>query len=322
MDRDNRWERVKLGYDAVVDAIGIQQTNAHDAIANAYNSQLTDEFIPAYVLGDYKGVQKNDSIIFFNFRSDRARQFSRACLEVDFAQFKREKGFKKTHFVGFTKYDIKLDALGIHTAFAPRTLKNTLGEYLASHSRTQVRVAETEKYAHVTFFFNGGVEEPNDRESRILVPSPKVTTYDLKPEMSAEEVTQNAIMAIEQGVDVLILNYANCDMVGHTANMQASIKAVETVDTCLKKLVDFVLKVGGVCIITADHGNIEQLAYADGSPCTSHTTNDVPLILVGEQFKNAKLNSGRLADIAPTMLHILNLPIPQEMEGLNLIVDG
>ncbi|MDR1138776.1 MAG: 2,3-bisphosphoglycerate-independent phosphoglycerate mutase [Clostridiales bacterium] len=320
MDRDNRWDRVKVGYDCVVNAMGAKYDNAIQGIQQAYKDGLTDEFLPSMIVGDYKGVAKNDSMIFFNFRPDRAREISRAILDPEFKEFDKIGGHKSLYYVGFTKYDIKYDALGIHTAFAPKSLKNTLGEWLSAHSRSQVRIAETEKYAHVTFFFNGGIEEPNDAEQRILVASPKVATYDLQPEMSAREVTDKAIAVLQEGVDVMILNYANCDMVGHTANVDASIKAVETVDNLCYELVQEVLKVGGVALVTADHGNIEQLAYSDGSPCTSHTTNDVRLLLVGDKYKKTNLSMGRLADIAPTMLEILQLPKPEEMDGVSLIV--
>lgn len=319
MDRDNRWERVKVGYDCVYAGIGNKYSDVQSAINKAYAEGLTDEFMTASVIGDYKGVNNNDSVIFFNFRPDRARQISRAVLDPDFSEFDRAGGFKKLHYVGFTQYDIKLDAFGIHTAYAAKSLKNTLGEWLSSHSRSQVRIAETEKYAHVTFFFNGGVEESNDAEQRVLVASPKVATYDLQPEMSAREVTDKAKAAINDGIDVMILNYAQCDMVGHTANLQACIKAVEVTDNLCYELVQEILKAGGTVIVTADHGNIEQLTYEDGTPCTSHTTNDVHLILVGDKYKKAELNSGRLADIAPTMLDILQINKPEEMDGVSLI---
>jgi len=320
MDRDNRWERVKVGYDCMYAGVGEKFDNVLQCVQNSYDNNLTDEFLPAMVVSGYNGVSKNDSVIFFNFRPDRAREISRAVLDPDFDQFKREGGFKPVYYVGFTQYDIKLDTFGIHTAYAAKSLKNTLGEWLSAHSRTQVRIAETEKYAHVTFFFNGGVEEPNDAEQRILVASPKVATYDLQPEMSAREVTDKAISSLKDGIDVMILNYANCDMVGHTANLEACCKAVETVDNLCFELVQEIIKVGGTAIVTADHGNIEQLAYEDGSPCTSHTTNDVDLLIVGDNFKNKQLKlGGRLADIAPTMLEILQLPKPDEMEGVSLI---
>lgn len=320
MDRDNRWERVKVGYDAMFDGIGPRFSSVYDAVTTSYAEDISsDEFIKGCVFGDYTGVKKDDSIIFFNFRSDRAREISRVALDKDFVEFKREKPFRPVYYVGFTRYDTKLEELGIHTAFPPRKLVNTLGEYLAKNGLKQARVAETEKYAHVTFFFNGGVEEANENESRILVPSPKVATYDLQPEMSALEVTQKAKQSIDDGIDVMILNYANCDMVGHTAVEDAAIKAVEVVDKCVFELTNHILKAGGTVLITADHGNIEQLTYEDGSPCTSHTTNVVPLLVVGDKYKGAKLTEGKLCDIAPTMLDILGLQKPKEMTGNSLI---
>lgn len=317
MDRDNRWERVKKGYDGVFAGVGKHFPCALCGIKASYESKVYDEFIEPIVVGDYKGVNENDSVIFFNFRSDRAREISRAAIYEDFDCFVREGGYKKVFYVGMTQYDATFT--GIHTAFKPRELKNTLGEYLAKKGYTQARVAETEKYAHVTFFFNGGVEKPNENEQRVLVASPKVATYDLQPEMSAYEVTEKALEVVGN-VDVLILNFANCDMVGHTGVFEAAVKAVKTVDECLSKLVPAIHATGGTALVTADHGNAEQMCFDDGSPCTAHTTNLVPFIVAGERYKGAELEkSGALCDVAPTLLSVMGVEKPVEMEGKSLI---
>lgn len=317
MDRDNRWERVKQGYDCVFAGVGAKFETAEEGIKASYAQKVFDEFIKPVVVDGYKGVNKNDSIIFYNFRSDRAREITRAAIYEDFDLFERAGGYKPVYYVGMTQYDATFT--GIHTAFAPRALKNTLGEYLAHKGFTQARVAETEKYAHVTFFFNGGVEKPNEGEQRVLVASPKVATYDLQPEMSAPEVTEKALEVIGD-VDVLILNFANCDMVGHTGVFDAAVKAVKTVDDCLSRLVPAIQATGGTALVTADHGNAEQMTFDDGSPCTSHTTNPVPFILVGDRFKGAKLKkTGALCDVAPTLLDVMGVVKPEEMEGESLI---
>ena len=318
MDRDNRWERVKEGYDCVFAGVGKTYPCAKCGVKASYEAGVLDEFIKPIVVKGYEGVKENDSVIFYNFRSDRAREITRAVVYPDFDLFERAGGYKKTFYVCMTQYDATFE--NVHVAFGPKSIKNTLGEYLASCGKVQARVAETEKYAHVTFFFNGGVEQPNENEKRVLVASPKVATYDLKPEMSAYEVTEKAIETIDEGIDALILNYANCDMVGHTGVFDAAVKAVETVDTCLEKLVKKVLSTGGTCLITADHGNAELMVNADGSICTAHTTNIVPFFVVGEKYKNARLKeSGALCDVAPTLLSVMDLEIPQEMEGKSLI---
>ena len=318
MDRDNRWERVKEGYDCVFAGVGKTYPCAKCGVKASYEAGILDEFIKPIVVKGYEGVKENDSVIFYNFRSDRAREITRAVVYPDFNLFERAGGYKKTFYVCMTQYDATFE--NVHVAFGPKSIKNTLGEYLASCGKVQARVAETEKYAHVTFFFNGGVEQPNENEKRVLVASPKVATYDLKPEMSAYEVTEKAIETIDEGIDALILNYANCDMVGHTGVFDAAVKAVETVDTCLEKLVKKVLSTGGTCLITADHGNAELMVNADGSICTAHTTNIVPFFVVGEKYKNAQLKeSGALCDVAPTLLSVMDLEIPQEMEGKSLI---
>lgn len=317
MDRDNRWERVSRGYNAVFAAIGKHFSSAESAMSASYAAGTMDEFVEPVVIGDYKGVNAGDGIIFYNFRADRARQISRAITEPEFDCFERTGGYKKVTYVGMTQYDVTLK--NILTAFPPRHLKNTLGEYLAACGLTQARVAETEKYAHVTFFFNGGVEKPNDNETRVLVPSPKVATYDLQPEMSAYEVAEKAVEQV-QTKDVLILNFANCDMVGHTGVFNAAVKAVEAVDECLKKVVEAVLETGGTAIVTADHGNAEVMQFESGSPCTSHTTNLVPLIVAGEKYVGKTLKDGKaLCDVAPTLLDIMVLKKPDEMTGETII---
>jgi len=320
MDRDNRWERVEKGYNLVINAMGTKTNSVASSITDSYANGIKDEFVEPICHIDYEGVNNNDSIIFFNFRSDRAREITRAITVDTFDNFDRIGGKKNVTYVCMTEYDASFE--NIEIAFAPKSLDNTLGEYLAKVGKTQARVAETEKYAHVTFFFNGGVEKPNLNEDRYLIPSPKVATYDLKPEMSAYEVTEKTLEVLDKGVDCLILNFANCDMVGHTGKYDCAVKAVETVDTCLEKVVNKILELGGNAIVTADHGNAETMTFEDGSVCTSHTTNLVPLIVVGEEFKNSKLiKNGKLADIAPTLLTMMNLPIPKEMEGDIIIAE-
>ncbi|MBO7377412.1 MAG: 2,3-bisphosphoglycerate-independent phosphoglycerate mutase [Clostridia bacterium] len=325
MDRDNRWERVEKAYDMLTVGTGIHADNAAEAIEESYKKEVTDEFIlPTNVVEHGKPIgliEAGDSIVFFNFRPDRAREITRAFSESEFSGFVRKTGFLDPVYVCFTRYDASFT--NVRIAFKPQSLKNTLGEYLSEKGYTQLRIAETEKYAHVTFFFNGGVEAPNPNEQRDLIPSPKVATYDLQPEMSAPEVTDKVIEEINSDkFDVVILNFANCDMVGHTGVLQAAVDAVTTVDSCMKKVVDTALKKGGSCLITADHGNADKMIAEDGSPFTAHTTNPVPLILVSEQpeLKNVKLSSGILADIAPTLLTMMGEEIPEEMSGKCLIV--
>lgn len=322
MDRDKRWDRVKSAYEAVACGEGLKADNAIDAVTNSYAKGVTDEFVQPTVIGAYNGIKDGDGIIFFNFRPDRARELTRTLIDPDFDGFERNGGYKKTAFVSMTQYDETFTNLKV--AFKPQSLANTLGEFLASNGKTQLRIAETEKYAHVTFFFNGGVEEPNKNEDRVLIPSPKeVATYDLKPEMSAYQVADKAIECIKSDkYDVVILNFANCDMVGHTGILEATVKAVETVDNCVKKVIDAVLSTGGKALVTADHGNAEQLFdEATCEPYTAHTTNDVVCILVDESRRRANLRSdGRLADIAPTLLDLLGLTQPSEMTGKSLII--
>ena len=320
MDRDNRWERVTKAYDALVYGKGETADNAVDAIKASYANDVTDEFVvPTVILENGKPtatIGEGDSIVFYNFRPDRAREITRTLVDPDFDGFERK--YFETYFVTMTQYDAKMP--NVHVAFKPQKLVNTIGEYVSSKGLKQLRIAETEKYAHVTFFFNGGVEKVYDGEDRILVASPKVATYDMQPEMSAYEVTDKLLEALDTDkYDMVVLNFANCDMVGHTGIMEAAIKAVETVDECIGKVADKVISMGGAIFITADHGNAEQMIDpADGSVFTAHTTNVVPLIAAG--IGDVKLNEGRLADLAPTMLDVMGLDIPEEMTGKSLIV--
>lgn len=326
MDRDNRFERVEKAYAALAYGEGVFETCPEDAMQHSYDNGVTDEFVvPVVITKDGKPTAKisaNDSVIFFNFRPDRAREITRAFIFEDFNGFERRFGFFPLYYVSMTQYD-KTFGDKLHVAFKPEGLDDTLGQYLAAHGKTQLRIAETEKYAHVTFFFNGGVETPNDGEDRALIPSPKVPTYDMKPEMSAYEVADEAVKRIESGnYDVMILNFANPDMVGHTGVMEAAVKAVHAVDECAGKVVDAILKAGGRAIITADHGNCEKMLDDDGvTPFTAHTTNPVPVILVDEGNKNEKLREGgRLSDLAPTMLALMGMEKPAAMTGESLLV--
>ena len=319
MDRDKRWNRVKEAYDAMVNGVGEEATSALGAIEASYQKEVFDEFVKPTVIcnGDspVATIKDNDSVIFFNFRPDRAREITRTLVDKDFNEFETKK--MNLFFVCFTQYDETMPNVKI--AFKPEALVNTFGEYISKKGLKQLRIAETEKYAHVTFFFNGGEEKEYEGEDRILVPSPKVETYDLKPEMSALEVTDKVVEAINSGkYDSIILNYANPDMVGHTGSLEAAVKAVETIDGCVGKVVEAIEKQNGILIITADHGNAEQMIdYKTGEPQTAHTTNPVPLILVG--LEGVKLKEGKLADLAPTMLDIMGLEKPQEMTGESLI---
>ena len=324
MDRDKRWDRIQKAYEAISCGVGDKADCPICAMKNSYKNEKTDEFVvPCVIQEDGKPVatvEAGDSMIFFNFRPDRTREITRAFIDANFSDFERLGGYKPVTFVGMTRYDDTFT--NIETAFKPVTLTNTMGEYLAANGKTQLRIAETEKYAHVTFFFNGGVEAPNPGEDRELIPSPKVTTYDLKPEMSAYEVTDKAVELIGSGkYDVMILNFANCDMVGHTGVLEAAEKAVKTVDACVDRVVKAVLATGGQVLITADHGNADMMIDpTTGEPFTAHTTNKVPFILVDPSRKDAKLREGgRLADLAPTMLELIGLPKPAEMTGESLI---
>ena len=320
MDRDKRWQRIQKAYDAMVKGEGVKATSAVMAIESSYQKEVFDEFVePTVICNSDKPIAKiedNDSIIFFNFRPDRAREITRTLVDKNFNEFETVK-LKNLYFVCFTQYDETMP--NVKVAFKPTELKNTFGEYISNCGLTQLRIAETEKYAHVTFFFNGGNEKQYEGEDRILVPSPKVETYDLKPEMSAYEVTENVLEAIKsQKYNSIILNYANPDMVGHTGNLEAAVKAIETIDECVGKVVEAIKNVDGVLLITADHGNAEQMIdYKTGEPHTAHTTNPVPLILIG--IENVKLKEGKLADLAPTMLDIMGLKKPEEMTGESLL---
>ena len=317
MDRDNRWERVSQAYNAMVCGQGGFNSDPVKVMENSYAEGVTDEFVKPTVCTAGAEISANDSVIFFNFRPDRAREITRTLVDESFSGFDRPKGFFPLYYVCMTQYDATMP--NVHIAFHPQSLHNTFGAYISEKGLTQLRIAETEKYAHVTFFFNGGVEAPYPGEDRALIPSPKVATYDLKPEMSAYEVTDEALARLDSGkYDVMILNYANCDMVGHTGVFDAAVKAVEAVDTCVGKLVDKILSMGGKALITADHGNADQMYEADGSPFTAHTTNPVPFVAVGVEGKLR--DGGRLADIAPTMLQLLGLPQPEEMDGQSLLV--
>lgn len=317
MDRDNRWERVVKAYDAIVNGEGEHCASAVTAMENSYQNKVTDEFVLPTVCAEGGKVQSGDSMIFFNFRPDRAREITRTFVDDGFDGFERKGGRPETLYICMTQYDVTMP--NVEVAFKPQSLNNTLGEYLSENGKTQLRIAETEKYAHVTFFFNGGVEATFPGEERALINSPKVATYDLQPEMSANEVCDEVVKRIESDqYDVIILNYANCDMVGHTGIFDAAKAAVEAVDVCLGKTVDAVLAKGGVALITADHGNADQMYEPDGSPFTAHTTNPVPFVVAGLDCKLRE--GGKLADIAPTMLELLGLEKPVEMDGESLLV--
>ncbi len=318
MDRDRRWERVEKAYDAMTGGEGENARNASDAVINAYDRGETDEFAaPTVIFRNERPVSlisDNDSVIFFNFRSDRAREITRAFIDDDFNGFKR-KLHPDINFVCLTQYDETFD---VPIAFPPEPLKNILAEVLSRHHLRQLRIAETEKYAHVTFFFNGGVETPVPGEDRILIPSPKVATYDMQPHMSAYPVTDEAVKAIGSGkYDVIVLNYANCDMVGHTGIFAAAVEAVEAIDICIGRVYDAIINAGGLLIITADHGNAEKMVDEAGGIHTAHTSNRVPFIICE---KGIMLRDGILADIAPTIIEALGIEKPEEMTGRSLIL--
>ncbi len=321
MDRDNRWERVGKAYAAMVYGEGIQAEDPVAAIKASYETvdedgkNLTDEFVIPTVCAKNATVKANDSVVFFNFRPDRAREITRTFVDPDFTGFERRNGFFPLYYVCMTQYDATMP--NVHVAFKPQSLSNTFGEYIAKLGKTQLRIAETEKYAHVTFFFNGGVEKQFDGEDRILVASPKVPTYDMQPEMSAFEVCDKVVEAVNsEKYDAIILNFANCDMVGHTGIFDAAVKAVETVDTCVGRIWDALSAKGGVMLVTADHGNADKMLEDDGTPFTAHTTNPVPFIICG--YPCTAREGGRLCDIAPTMLKIMGLEQPEEMTGESL----
>ena len=324
MDRDNRWDRVEKAYCALAFGEGKKATNAINAIKASYDEEIVDEFVvPTVIEEDGKSltqIKENDSVIFFNFRPDRAREITRAFCDETFSGFERKNGYFPLTYVTFTEYDPTIPNHSV--AFHKVEIKNTFGEFLAEHGLKQLRLAETEKYAHVTFFFNGGVEEPNKDEERQLVKSPAVATYDLQPEMSAKAVDDYLVDAIKgQAYDVIICNFANPDMVGHTGVQDATIKAIETVDECIGKAVDAILEVNGQMFICADHGNAEQLVdYQTGAPFTAHTTNPVPFILVNADKSYTLRENGCLADIAPTLIELMGMEQPKDMTGKSLLV--
>ena len=317
MDRDTNWDRTEKAYAAMVYGEATYIPDPLDAVQGSYNKEVTDEFMTPVVCVKDAEIQPNDTVIFMNFRPDRARQITRTLVDPDFDGFERKKGFFPLQFVCTTCYDASMP--NVEVAYPSEALKNVFGEYISKLGLTQLRIAETEKYAHVTFFFNGGVETVFPGEERVLIPSPKVATYDMKPDMSANEVAAACVERIESGnYDVIILNFANCDMVGHTGVYEAARLAVETVDRCVGQVVEATSKMGGITLITADHGNSEQMFQDDGvSPMTAHTTNPVPFCIVGA---SVQLRDGILADIAPTMLDLMGLEKPEEMNGKTLIV--
>ena len=319
MDRDKRWERVSKAYDAIVAGDGSHFTDPQAAIADAYANKVYDEFILPAVIGGYTGMKGGDGVLCFNFRADRVREILGAMLDPSFSGFARKRTVRVAAAVGMAQYSEDLDKL-MATIFPPQSFPNILGEVVAAAHRTQLRMAETEKYPHVTYFLNGGREEPFEGEDRIMVPSPKVATYDLQPEMSAPELTDKAVEAIKSGkYDMIVLNFANADMVGHTGSIPAAVKAVETVDTGLGRIANAIEQMGGALLVTADHGNAEMMVDpVTGGPHTAHTLNPVPLILVGAGNRIV-VKEGRLADIAPTMLELMGLPKPAEMTGSSLM---
>lgn len=317
MDRDKRWERVQKAYDAMTGTDGLHAPDGRTAVGNAYDRDENDEFVLPTIVDGAIPVSDGDSMIMFNFRPDRAREITRTFVDKDFDGFTRKKTPQDICYICMTQYDASMP--NVTLAYPPETLKNTLGEYIASLGMTQLRIAETEKYAHVTFFFNGGVEAPNRNEDRILVPSPKVATYDLQPEMSAYEVTDKVIEAISTDkYDLIILNFANADMVGHTGVMGAAVKAIETLDECVPKIVDTILAKDGQILMTADHGNADVMKDKEGNVVTAHSLNDVPLVHIAKEPVQLA-SGGRLSDIAPTLLKLMHLDIPEEMTGKPLV---
>lgn len=322
MDRDKRWDRTARAYEALVAARGRHAPSARAAVEASYAEEVTDEFVRPTVIGDYEGMKEGDGLLMANFRSDRVRQILGALLDPDFAAFAREKTVTFAAKVGMTDYGLELTRW-LSTLFPPERLEGILAAVVAEAGLKQLRIAESEKYAHVTYFFSGGEERVFEGEERVLVPSPPVATYDLKPEMSAYEVTDKVVAAIESGrFDLIVLNYANADMVGHTGLLEAALKAAEAVDRCLGRLIDALERAGGAVLITADHGNIECMRDpATGQPHTAHTADPVPMVLVGLSGRGLRLEDGRLADVAPTLLALLGLQAPEEMTGRSLIVE-
>ncbi len=319
MDRDKRWERIEKAYNAIVKNEGVKADDPVKAMKDSYENDVTDEFVIPVILKDNVGLKDKDSVVFCNFRPDRARQITRALVDPDFDGFDRGRKNFDLYYVCMTQYDASMP--NVNLAFAPIELTNTYGEVIANQGLKQLRIAETEKYAHVTFFFNGGSEDKFENEDRKLIQSPKVATYDLQPEMSAYELTDEICKAIESGkYDTIIANYANPDMVGHTGNMQATVEAIEHVDKCMKKCVESTLKAGGIFIITADHGNCEIMMEADGSPITKHSTSPVPICIIAEGLDFKLRKNGRLSDVAPTMLELIGIEKPADMTGESLII--
>ena len=320
MDRDKRWERVKLAYDAIVNGTGVNSTDPIGAVENSYNNNVTDEFIKPVVITDRAqrplgSICDDDVALCFNFRTDRCREITEVLTQRDFTEFSMKK--LSLHYTTMTQYDQKFQ--NVNVVFENDDLRNTIGEVLQQHGLTQIRIAETEKYPHVTFFFSGGREVPFEGERRIMIPSPKVATYDLKPEMSAFELTDALVPEImNKSADFICLNYANADMVGHTGIWEAAIKAVETVDKCVEKVVNAALANDYAIFLTADHGNSDYMINEDGSPNTAHTLNPVPFFIIDKEWKG-KVKPGKLGDLAPTMLTMMKLPIPKEMTGEILI---
>ena len=320
MDRDSNWDRVQKAYAAFVYGEGEHAANAQECIEKSYANGVTDEFVVPCVTCEGGRVSEGDTVVFLNFRPDRARQITRAFVDDAFTGFERRYGRFPVHYVCMAEYDATMP--NVEVAYPPVELTNVLGEYLSKNGKTQLRIAETEKYAHVTFFFNGGVEAPYAGEDRKVIPSPKVATYDLKPEMSAYEVAAECAERIESGkYDVIILNFANCDMVGHTGVFEAAVKAVEAVDACVGRVWEATREMGGCMFLTADHGNADHMMNEDGTPFTAHTTNVVPFLAAG--VGDVKMREGGcLADIAPTMLPYIGLPVPKEMTGKSIIVEA
>jgi len=317
MDRDKRWDRVEAAYNAIVLGEGLREDDPVRAVRESYKNGVTDEFVEPVVCDTDGLVIEGDSVIFINFRPDRARELTRAFVDPDFDGFTRRNGYFPLHYVCTTEYDASMP--NVTVAYPPERIENTFGEVLSHMGLTQLRIAETEKYAHVTFFFNGGVEDVSPGEDRVLIPSPKtVPTYDLIPEMSAYKITEEVTKRIRSGAyDVIVLNFANCDMVGHTGVFDAAVKAVETVDECVGRVVEATTEMGGFALVTADHGNADRMIEPDGTPHTAHTSNPVPFVIIGADLT---LKNGRLCDIAPTMLDLMGLEKPAEMTGESLIV--
>jgi 2,3-bisphosphoglycerate-independent phosphoglycerate mutase len=316
MDRDNRWDRTEKAYQAIALAEAPVVGTAALAVEESYGDGVDDEFLVPRVIADRVPMEPDDSVIFFNFRSDRPRQLTRALIKEDFNEFDRGAEPVLPYLVTMTEYD---DDFGVPVAFPPEKVKQVLAEVLSESGKSQLHIAETEKYAHVTYFFNGGIEEPKAGEERVLIPSPRVATYDLKPEMSALEVAEETVTRIRSAkYDFIVLNFANCDMVGHTGKIDAAVKAVETVDGCLGEVLDTLLQVGGGAFVTADHGNADEM-MEEGSTCTAHSLSPVPFIDV-TSIKRPLREGGTLGDIAPTVLQVLKIPQPAEMSGVSLFV--